>query len=76
MSGLPDRKWHICAMPCLGIAGSNIARPSTELNGFALDAVSAGDVVMIKSSKGTGCGRIVAALLDKYPAFSDTGPAK
>ena len=48
----------------------------TELNGFALDAVSAGDVVMIKSSKGTGCGRIVAALLDKYPAFSDTGPAK
>ena len=46
----------------------------TDLNAFALDSVSAGDVVMIKSSKGTGCGKIVAALLDKYPAFSDTEP--
>ncbi len=46
-----------------------------DLNAFALEAVAAGDVLMIKSSKGTGCGKIVMALLDKYPAFSDTGPA-
>lgn len=41
-----------------------------ELKEFALGSIAAGDVVMIKSSKGTGCGRIVAALLDTYPAFS------
>ncbi|OLP56528.1 UDP-N-acetylmuramoylalanyl-D-glutamyl-2, 6-diaminopimelate--D-alanyl-D-alanine ligase [Rhizobium rhizosphaerae] len=32
-----------------------------------LMAVGPGDVVMVKSSKGTGCARIVAALLEKYP---------
>lgn len=47
-----------------------------DLKNFAVDAITAGDVVMIKSSKGTGCGRIVAALLDKYPAFEDTGAAE
>ena len=47
-----------------------------DLKAFAVDAIAAGDVVMIKSSKGTGCGRIVAALLDKYPAFEDTGAAE
>jgi len=31
-----------------------------------------GDVVMIKSSLGIGFGRIVKALLDKYPALSDS----
>jgi UDP-N-acetylmuramoyl-tripeptide--D-alanyl-D-alanine ligase len=39
-----------------------------ELKEFALGSIAAGDVVMIKSSKGTGCGRIVSALLDTYPA--------
>ncbi|MDQ0320945.1 UDP-N-acetylmuramoyl-tripeptide--D-alanyl-D-alanine ligase [Pararhizobium capsulatum DSM 1112] len=47
-----------------------------DLKAFAIDAIATGDVVMIKSSKGTGCGRIVAALLEKYPAFEDTGAAE
>lgn len=42
-----------------------------ELAKYALDAVQAGDVLVVKSSKGTGFSRIVAALLDKYPAFSE-----
>jgi UDP-N-acetylmuramoyl-tripeptide--D-alanyl-D-alanine ligase len=28
---------------------------------------------MVKSSLGMGFGKIVAGLLDKFPAFSDTG---
>jgi UDP-N-acetylmuramoyl-tripeptide--D-alanyl-D-alanine ligase len=47
-----------------------------ELKQFALASIVAGDVVMIKSSKGTGCGRIVAALLEKYPPSSGTGHAE
>ena len=48
-------------------------RPTTEeLVEFAKRAVAPGDVLMVKSSLGTGFGKIVAALLDKYPAFSDT----
>jgi UDP-N-acetylmuramoyl-tripeptide--D-alanyl-D-alanine ligase len=43
-----------------------------ELVDYVLSSVAAGDVVMVKSSLGTGFGRIVAALLDKFPAFSDT----
>ncbi len=31
-----------------------------------------GDVVMIKSSLGIGFGRIVKALLDKYPLLTDS----
>ena len=42
-----------------------------ELKEFAVSSIAAGDVVMIKSSKGTGCGRIVSALLDVYPALAD-----
>jgi UDP-N-acetylmuramoyl-tripeptide--D-alanyl-D-alanine ligase len=38
---------------------------------FVVEAVRPGDVLMVKSSKGTGFGRIVSALLDKYPAFSE-----
>ena len=50
-------------------------RESTaELAAFALKAVAAGDILMVKSSLGTGFGKIVAALLDKFPAFSDTEP--
>ncbi|NML73152.1 UDP-N-acetylmuramoylalanyl-D-glutamyl-2,6-diaminopimelate--D-alanyl-D-alanine ligase [Rhizobium sp. S-51] len=49
-------------------------RPTTaELAEFAADSVAAGDVVMVKSSLGLGFGKIVSALLDKYPAFPDTG---
>jgi UDP-N-acetylmuramoyl-tripeptide--D-alanyl-D-alanine ligase len=40
---------------------------------YLVDAVSAGDVVMIKSSLGIGFGRVVKALLDKYPALPDSG---
>ncbi|MDI7863782.1 UDP-N-acetylmuramoylalanyl-D-glutamyl-2,6-diaminopimelate--D-alanyl-D-alanine ligase [Rhizobiaceae bacterium n13] len=43
-----------------------------ELARFALGAIHPGDVLVVKSSLGTGFGKIVAALLDKYPAFSDT----
>lgn len=42
-----------------------------DLAGYALEAVRPGDVLVVKSSKGTGFSRIVAALLDKYPAFSE-----
>ncbi|WP_275783510.1 UDP-N-acetylmuramoylalanyl-D-glutamyl-2,6-diaminopimelate--D-alanyl-D-alanine ligase [Pararhizobium gei] len=45
------------------------------LTDFAVSSVTAGDVVMIKSSKGTGCGRIVQALLEKYPLSSMAGNA-
>lgn len=38
-----------------------------ELKAYALGAVATGDVVMIKSSKGTGCGKIVHALIEAYP---------
>jgi len=37
----------------------------------AVESVQPGDVLVVKSSKGTGFSRIVAALLDKYPAFSE-----
>ena len=47
-----------------------------ELKEFALGAIAAGDVVMIKSSKGTGCGRIVAALLETYPASASPDRAE
>lgn len=48
--------------------------PSTdELAAFAAASVRPDDVVMVKSSLGIGFGRIVAALLDKYPALPDTG---
>ena len=47
-----------------------------ELKEFALGAIAAGDVVMIKSSKGTGCGRIVSALLETYPASAGTERAE
>ncbi|WP_454286544.1 UDP-N-acetylmuramoylalanyl-D-glutamyl-2,6-diaminopimelate--D-alanyl-D-alanine ligase [Rhizobium arsenicireducens] len=49
-------------------------RQSTdELAAFVTGAVAPGDIVMVKSSLGLGFGRIVSALLDKYPAFHDTG---
>ena len=41
---------------------------------FVLKAVTSGDTLMVKSSLGTGFGKIVAALLDKFPAFADTKP--
>jgi len=45
---------------------------TAELANFVAAEVRAGDVVMVKSSLGIGFGKIVAALLDKYPAFPDT----
>ena len=44
-----------------------------DLIPFAVASVRPGDVVMVKSSKGTGCGRIVDALIQHYPAASDAG---
>jgi UDP-N-acetylmuramoyl-tripeptide--D-alanyl-D-alanine ligase len=35
-------------------------------------ALRNGDVVMVKSSLGIGFGRIVKAMLDKYPALPDS----
>lgn len=43
-----------------------------ELANFVSAEVRAGDVVMVKSSLGIGFGKIVSALLDKHPAFTDT----
>ncbi len=45
---------------------------TAELANFVTAEVRPGDVVMVKSSLGIGFGKIVAALLDKYPAFPDT----
>ncbi|WP_411032638.1 UDP-N-acetylmuramoylalanyl-D-glutamyl-2,6-diaminopimelate--D-alanyl-D-alanine ligase [Shinella sp. BYT-45] len=42
-----------------------------ELAAHVLGAVRPGDVLVVKSSKGTGFSRIVAALLDKYPTFPE-----
>lgn len=42
-----------------------------DLRNHAVASVRTGDVVMIKSSKGTGCGRIVQALLDTFPAQAE-----
>ena len=39
-----------------------------ELAAFVLEAVRPGDALMIKSSNGTGFGRIVQALVDKFSA--------
>ena len=48
-------------------------RPTTdELREFAIGAVKPGDVVMVKSSLGIGFGKIVAALIDNFPAVSET----
>ena len=48
-------------------------RPATaELAQYATGAVRPGDVVMVKSSLGIGFGKIVSALIDNYPAVSDT----
>lgn len=48
-------------------------RPTTEeLRDFAVRSVLPGDVVMVKSSLGIGFGKIVSALIDNYPAVSDT----
>jgi UDP-N-acetylmuramoyl-tripeptide--D-alanyl-D-alanine ligase len=50
-------------------------REKTEdLSAFVLDSAAPGDVLMVKSSLGTGFGKIVAALLDKFAAVSDTNP--
>ena len=43
-----------------------------ELLPFVIRSVIPGDVVMVKSSLGIGFGKIVAALIDNYPAVSDT----
>ncbi|PDS75919.1 UDP-N-acetylmuramoylalanyl-D-glutamyl-2,6-diaminopimelate--D-alanyl-D-alanine ligase [Rhizobium sp. L43] len=45
---------------------------TSELTDYVLDSVVPGDVFMVKSSLGIGFGKIVAALLDKFPPFSDT----
>jgi UDP-N-acetylmuramoyl-tripeptide--D-alanyl-D-alanine ligase len=42
-----------------------------ELAAHALESVRPGDVLVVKSSKGTGFSRIVAALLDKYQPFPE-----
>ncbi|MCP4316019.1 MAG: UDP-N-acetylmuramoyl-L-alanyl-D-glutamate--2,6-diaminopimelate ligase [Hyphomicrobiales bacterium] len=44
-----------------------------ELKTVVLDTIQAGDAVMIKSSNGIGFSMLVTALLDKYPAVSDSG---
>ena len=43
-----------------------------ELRDYAVRNVLPGDVLMVKSSLGIGFGKIVSALIDNYPAVSDT----
>ncbi len=43
-----------------------------ELIDHVLNSVAVGDVLMVKSSLGIGFGKIIAALLDKFPPFADT----
>ncbi|MCY6379905.1 UDP-N-acetylmuramoylalanyl-D-glutamyl-2,6-diaminopimelate--D-alanyl-D-alanine ligase [Hoeflea prorocentri] len=43
-----------------------------ELEPVLFKTIKAGDAVMIKSSKGIGFSRLVKALVDKYPAVSDS----
>ncbi|CAD7023685.1 UDP-N-acetylmuramoylalanyl-D-glutamyl-2, 6-diaminopimelate--D-alanyl-D-alanine ligase [Pseudorhizobium endolithicum] len=43
-----------------------------ELRDHAVRNVLPGDVLMVKSSLGIGFGKIVSALIDNYPAVSDT----
>ncbi|KRB61434.1 UDP-N-acetylmuramoylalanyl-D-glutamyl-2, 6-diaminopimelate--D-alanyl-D-alanine ligase [Rhizobium sp. Root708] len=45
---------------------------TAELTEYVLNSVASGDVLMVKSSLGIGFGKIVAALLDKFPPFADT----
>ena len=53
----------------LGDAGQTVYRQSAdELAAYAVDNVRPGDVLMVKSSNGTGFGRIVEALTRKFPA--------
>jgi len=47
--------------------------PTTaELVDFSLQWVQPGDALMVKSSLGLGFGKIISALLDKFPAFPET----
>lgn len=47
-----------------------------DLVSYAVGSVAAGDVVMVKSSKGTGCAKIVEALHSAYPEdTAETGEA-
>lgn len=46
---------------------------TAELADFVVASVRPGDVLMVKSSLGTGFGKIVAALLDNYQAVADIG---
>jgi UDP-N-acetylmuramoyl-tripeptide--D-alanyl-D-alanine ligase len=46
---------------------------TAELVQHVVASVIPGDVVMVKSSLGLGFGKIVAALIDNYPPFADTG---
>lgn len=43
-----------------------------DLIEYVSNSVAVGDVLMVKSSLGIGFGKIVAALLDKFPLFADT----
>jgi UDP-N-acetylmuramoyl-tripeptide--D-alanyl-D-alanine ligase len=47
---------------------------AADLAASLLAGVRAGDVVMVKSSNGIGFGTVVAALLDKFPALTDSEP--
>ncbi len=47
--------------------GRSTARAWTNPKPMHSVAVAPGDVVMIKSSKGTGCAKIVQALIEAYP---------
>ncbi len=57
----------------LGGAPETIHRDGVDaLVDLLIDRIGPGDAVMVKSSLGTGSGRVVKALLDKYPALADS----
>ncbi len=50
-----------------------VIRPtSDELKPVLMQALKAGDAVMVKSSKGIGFAKLVEALLKKFPAEAET----
>ena len=55
------------AIPCRHYETAEALEP------VLLETVKPGDAVLIKSSNGIGFSRLVTALVDKYPAVSDSG---
>ena len=69
--GGPDMAALRAALP--NVVETVYRETADALAAHALESVRPGDVLVVKSSKGTGFSRIVAALLDKYQPFPERG---